>query len=397
MWKTVKLGDVCELATGGTPSRKKKEYFKNGNIKWLVSGDINQREIYDCEGRITNEGLANSNAKYLPENSVLIALNGQGKTRGTVALLKTKATCNQSLVSINPKADIALDTKFLFYVLDGMYGKIRTMTGDSGNDRRGLNMSLIRSIEILLPPLPEQERIVAKLDAAFAEIDEAVEVVQQQMLQTQSLQQQKIDRVFWVISGDKKTLNDVCNLITCGVAARPEYVEEGIPFLSAQNVKKGQVLYYNHKYITKEKHQELTKKNKPKRGDLLYTRVGSFGEAAVVESDIEFSIFVSLTLIKTKNELNPYYLKHYLNSQRLKKLASNSLSGSGVGNLNVGTVRKFPITLPSIKQQLEVVENLNDLADRTERLYQTYQRKSANLQSLKSAILSQELQPSEAA
>ena len=55
MWKTVKLGDVCELATGGTPSRKKKEYFENGNIKWLLSGDINKREIYDCEGRIEDK------------------------------------------------------------------------------------------------------------------------------------------------------------------------------------------------------------------------------------------------------------------------------------------------------------------------------------------------------
>ena len=86
-------------------------------------------------------------------------------------------------------------------------------------------------------------------------------------------------------------------------------------------------------------------------------------------------------------------MKHYLNSQRLKTLASNSLSGSGVGNLNVGTVRKFPITLPSIEQQLEVVKSLNDLADRTERLHEAYQRKLANLQSLKSAILAQELQP----
>ena len=114
------------------------------------------------------------------------------------------------------------------------------------------------------------------------------------MQQAHSLHQQKTDSVFGEMSGDNTTLNDVCNLITCGVAARPEYVEEGIPFLSAQNVKKGQVIYSNHRYITQEKHQELTKKNTPVRGDLLYTRVGSFGEAAVVESDIEFSIFVSL-------------------------------------------------------------------------------------------------------
>jgi type I restriction enzyme, S subunit len=179
MWKTVKLGDVCDLSTGGTPSRTKPEYFDNGGVKWLVSGDINQREIFDCEGRITQEGLKNSNAKFLPLDSVLIALNGQGKTRGTVALLRTNATCNQSLVAISPKVKNYLDTKYIFYVLDGMYEKIRKLTGDSGNDRRGLNMPLIRNIPFSYPPLAEQQRIVAKLDAAFAEIDTAIEITRQ--------------------------------------------------------------------------------------------------------------------------------------------------------------------------------------------------------------------------
>ena len=100
-WQTKKIGEVCRLMTGGTPSRTKPQYF-GGDIKWLVSGDIHQGEIFDCEGRITEAGMKNSNAKPLPVNSVLIALNGQGKTRGTVALLRTPATCNQSLVSIYP-------------------------------------------------------------------------------------------------------------------------------------------------------------------------------------------------------------------------------------------------------------------------------------------------------
>ena len=177
MWKTIKLGDVCDLSTGGTPSRTKPEYFDNGEVKWLVSGDINQREIFDCDGRITQEGLKNSNAKFLPLDSVLIALNGQGKTRGTVALLRTKATCNQSLISISPKVGIDLETKYIFYALDGMYDKIRKLTGVSGNDRRGLNMSLIRNIQFSYPLLAEQKRIVAKLDAAQCEFEIANEAI----------------------------------------------------------------------------------------------------------------------------------------------------------------------------------------------------------------------------
>lgn len=173
----LKIGDICDLMTGGTPSRKVPEYFDNGEIKWLVSGDINQKEIFDCDGRITKEGLNNSNAKFLPENSVLIALNGQGKTRGTVAMLKTKATCNQSLVSIFPKSGVNLNTKYLYYFLEGMYDKIRRITGDSGNDRRGLNMPLIRNIKILLPPITEQENIISKLEMAINELDIANRVL----------------------------------------------------------------------------------------------------------------------------------------------------------------------------------------------------------------------------
>ena len=170
-WEELKIGDVCDLMTGGTPSRKVPEYFNKGDIKWLVSGDINQKEIFDCDGRITKKGLKNSNAKFLPVNSVLIALNGQGKTRGTVAMLKTKATCNQSLVAIFPKPGVNLKTKFLYYFLEGMYEKIRRITGDSGNDRRGLNMPLIRDIKILLPSLQEQENIISKLELVIYQLD----------------------------------------------------------------------------------------------------------------------------------------------------------------------------------------------------------------------------------
>jgi type I restriction enzyme S subunit len=144
-----------------------------------------------------------------------------------------------------------------------------------------------------------------------------------------------------------KTLDETCKLITCGVAARPKYVEEGIPFLSAKNVKEGQIIWSGYNCVSEETHLELTKNNKPLLGDILYTRVGSYGEAAVIEHDYEFSVFVSLTLIKVdKNILNNYFLKYYLNSDFVKKLAKKSISGSGVGNLNVGTVREFPIPLP---------------------------------------------------
>ncbi len=164
MWNKVKIGEVAKLMTGGTPLTSKREYY-GGDIKWLVSGDIHKGEIFDCDGRITRLALEESNARLLPVNSVLIALNGQGKTRGTVAILRTEAACNQSLVSINPEKDKLL-SEFLLYVLKGKYQEIRNINGD--NQRGGLNMPIIRSIEIPLPPLKIQKQIVEKIESERA-------------------------------------------------------------------------------------------------------------------------------------------------------------------------------------------------------------------------------------
>ncbi|MEI6090090.1 MAG: restriction endonuclease subunit S [bacterium] len=163
----MKLGEVSNLMTGGTPLTTKKEYY-GGDIKWLVSGDINKGEIFDCDGRITELALKESNARLLPINSIMIALNGQGKTRGMVAILRTEAACNQSLVSINTKKEI-LKPEFLLYCLMGKYQEIRDINGD--NQRGGLNMPLIRSLIIPLPSLEIQNQIVKKIEAERAYID----------------------------------------------------------------------------------------------------------------------------------------------------------------------------------------------------------------------------------
>lgn len=160
-----------------------------------------------------------------------------------------------------------------------------------------------------------------------------------------------------------KILDEICEIITCGVAKRPEYVSSGIPFLSSKNVKKDRFILDHYNFISENDYLQLTKYNKPEKGDVLYTRVGSFGEAAVVDFDFKFAVFVSLTLIKPKHDLvNARYLMHYLNSPNIVKLAESSTSGIGVQNLNVNVVRKFPIDLPSLSKQQKIA-NILDAAD----------------------------------
>jgi restriction endonuclease S subunit len=192
----VKIGEVCKLMTGGTPSRTREDFFKNGTVKWLVSGDIHKGEILDCEGRITVDAMKSANTKVLPINSVMIALNGQGKTRGTVAILRTEATCNQSLVSISPINPEELMPEFLYYNLKMRYQELRRMTGDDGNDRRGLNMILIREIEIPLPSMADQIEIVKNLKLADESIQELKIQIELKEEHVQGLRNSLLSRSF---------------------------------------------------------------------------------------------------------------------------------------------------------------------------------------------------------
>jgi type I restriction enzyme S subunit len=196
-WHEKKIGDICNLMTGGTPSRNKKEYFEGGAIRWLVSGDVNRKEIFDCDARITELGMRNSNAKYLPLNSVIIALNGQGKTRGTVAMLRSEATCNQSLVSIYPKNIKQILPEFIYHNLNVRYQEIRKITGDTGNDRRGLNMPLIRNITIHYPEsIKDQEHLISKFNSLLTHTQKLESIYKQKLTDLEELKKSVLNLAF---------------------------------------------------------------------------------------------------------------------------------------------------------------------------------------------------------
>lgn len=190
------IGDICDLMTGGTPSKTKNEYFEGGDINWLVSGDIHKKEITECDNKITELGFDNSSAKYLPINSVMIALNGQGKTRGTVAMLRLKATCNQSLVSIYPKNIDEVLPEYIFENLDSRYQEIRKITGDTGNDRRGLNMPLIRKIVVPVPSITDQKKIISRVQKLKSEIADYSDISQQKLISLNELKQSILQKAF---------------------------------------------------------------------------------------------------------------------------------------------------------------------------------------------------------
>lgn len=156
-YKKYKLGELVEnVVAGATPKTSVDDYWNGGDIPWLSSGEVHKKFIYFTDKFITSEGYNNSSTKIVPTNSVLIALAGQGKTRGTVAINKIELCTNQSIASIIPNE--MLNYKYLFYYLESKYEYLRTLSSSDGG-RGGLNLKLIRSIPIQVPSIKEQENI----------------------------------------------------------------------------------------------------------------------------------------------------------------------------------------------------------------------------------------------
>ena len=151
------LGDLSECYAGATPSTKVKEYWDNGTIPWMSSGEVHMGHVTETESKITESGYKHASTKMVPVHSVVIALAGQGKTRGTVAITEIPLCTNQSLCAIVPSKDIHYE--YLYHNLKGRYLELRGMAGDV-NGRGGLNLKIVQSIRVIVPPLSEQMRFV---------------------------------------------------------------------------------------------------------------------------------------------------------------------------------------------------------------------------------------------
>jgi type I restriction enzyme S subunit len=169
-WGAVALKRYARRYAGGTPDRNNEAYWEAGTIPWINSGAVNQGLINEPSAFITQEGYANSSARYVPKNALVMALAGQGKTKGMIAQMGIEATCNQSMAAICPAPPI--QNRYLFWLLASQYEQIRNMAG--GEQRDGLNLEILGNIPCLLPVEAEQIAIAAYLDRETGRIDELV-------------------------------------------------------------------------------------------------------------------------------------------------------------------------------------------------------------------------------
>lgn len=174
-WEVKKLGDISSIGTGSTPNRKNKDFYKNGTYPWVKSTEVCNLPIYSVEEYITEEALKNSNCTLYPPNTILMAMYGQGKTRGQIGLLKIEACTNQAVAAIMPTKEV-VDEIFLSQHLMLMYEHIRNMA--RGGNQANLNLSIVKSIQIFLPPLSLQHLFAQRIEQIEREKSEVQKSIQ---------------------------------------------------------------------------------------------------------------------------------------------------------------------------------------------------------------------------
>ncbi|MDA3942570.1 MAG: restriction endonuclease subunit S [Bacteroidetes bacterium] len=392
-WDITKLGDVSQIINGGTPKSKVKNYW-NGNINWITPADLGKIKsllVDETPRKITELGLQKSSAKLFPAKSVILSTRAP---IGHLAINTVPMATNQGCRGIVPNEN--LDTFFLYYFLKGNI----ELLNDLGTGTTFLELSTknLSSVQIPLPPLPEQKRVVSILDRAFAAIDKAKANAKKNLQNAIELFESYLQGVFenqgegW----EEKKLGDVCQFENGdrgkNYPNKSHRVPEGIPFINAGHLANNEIDFSRMDYISEERFN-LLGNGKVKQNDILFCLRGSLGKVANVGKLEKGAIASSLVILRAKEEINNDFLLYFLNSDLTINQIFDFGNGAAQPNLSAGSLKKFIIPLPRSKEeQLSIVQQLASVKEQTQRLETLYQKKIAALDELKKSILQKAFQ-----
>jgi len=365
---------VCEVGTGGTPNTAVKEYYENGTVKWMKSADVKGLYVRDVPNRITEKGLANSNALLHPAGTVMMAMSGRGKTRGMTAVLATPCTCSQSVAAMIPDNEKLL-SEFLHYDLQFRYEEIRNITGSY--DRSGLNLRLIRDIKIPIPRLQEQRKItdiLLQVDFSIQKTDEIIAKTQQlkkgliQQLLTKGIGHTKFKQTEigeipeeWEVS----TIGKECKVGTGGTPSRrkPDYYNGNIPWVKTTELNYN-VINSTEERITERAVAESNAEVYP-RGTLLIAMYGleapgTRGKCAIL--GIDAATNQACAALRPMDRVHIPFLFYYY--QLLRKKLMSLAGGTKRQNLSLGIIKSIRIPVPSIDEQTKIADVISTIDDK---------------------------------
>jgi type I restriction enzyme S subunit len=263
--------------------------------------------------------------------------------------------------------------------------------GGTPTSRNRLKEEKLLAMTVPLPPLAEQRRVVARIEELAAQIHEACTLRHEASEEAEALLPSMKTKAYGEaiqIAGGTERLETLCDRITDGTHVTPRYVAEGIPFISVKDITSGVISFDSSRRITREQHDDLTKRCRPERDDILLTKVGTIGYAKVIDVDREFSIFVSLALLKLKKDLVlPRFMEHILTSTTIRDQALSDTRGVGNQNLVLKFIKEFPIPVPPLTEQRRIVAELDALQAEVDALKRLQAETAAELDALLPSIL----------
>jgi type I restriction enzyme S subunit len=379
-WDVGAIGNInnFSLCTGGTPSTNIDEYWRD-EIPWMVSGDVHKKIIYNVSGRISKKGYENSNATWIPKKSILIALAGQGKTRGTVAINEIELTTNQSVAAILIK-NTNTDPYFIFYYIDSQYENLRQMS--SGEGRAGLNLTILKEIIVPLPPLHEQHKIatiISTVEALITDTDVIISKIDQvkfgllQDLFTKGIGHTDFKETIigqvpknWHIVSLNELLSEKTKY---GYSGSETPDGSPIKMLTLSAVTNNDISIKNTKICNFK--TNLINGYWVEKDDIFIGRSNTrklVGLVAIYKKNEPFAIFSDLLVRIRVNEkrILPQYMYYYALSPYARSYFSKSAKGTSgsMKKIDTTTIEQLKIPLSPLDEQLKIVTILSVFDER---------------------------------
>ena len=351
------IGEIClKVFAGGTPSTKREDYY-DGDIPWIRSGEIDFNVITSAERNITELGYKESSAKKIRKNSVVMAMTGATVAKSAVVSIET--TANQSVCAMETNESIT-NYKYVYYCLAEDYFKIKSSAQGA---LTSLNLAMIKNIEIPIPSLDEQNRIVGILDTFTDSIENLKQQIAQRRKQYEHYRDQLLD-----LEGkdgvETVMLDEICNIkgrIGFRGYTRDDQVEEGKGALSLSpgNIVNGKMDYSSSTFITWYKYEE-SPEIKIYNNDVIFCKTGStVGKVAIVEN-LPYKATINPQLVVLKDITTDFrYLAYYLATFPLQSKVK-ALAGVGsVPNISQSKLGSLEIPIPSSNEQQRIVSILD--------------------------------------
>jgi type I restriction enzyme, S subunit len=354
----VPIGELAMCSAGATPSSTVEAYWEGGTIPWMSSGEVNKGTVYETDKRITQAAYDSCSTKMLPANVVVVALAGQGKTRGMVARTRIPLCTNQSLAAIVPSDD-RISSDFLYYFLKSQYSKLREVSSGDGT-RGGLNLQMIRAYKVPVPPKEVQQEIVAILEQ-FAELQVQLE------LELDARKRLRLALTNNLLAVPELTTTDEAAADKVRLGELAKRCIEPIRVMPAGNYSTLGVKWYGEGVLTRPPRSGATIKGTTlycvKPGQLIYNRMfvteGSF---AIVPTDVPSGVVSSefpVYDLDTSRVLPEWLMLYFQDQYTLTRIATEA---TGVERGSTKSRRRwkedqfeaFEISLPPMGAQREI-------------------------------------------